>query len=236
MYPRLDPTVSLAEISRLAARVKEAMRRARRRPAADVLADVLGRGEGFGGDVVDYDDPEMSHLNRVLARRRGLPILLSVLWIEVARAAGIQARPLPFPGHFVVLVDDVIVDPYRGGRRLEQAEVLALFEANTGGSSTLERAATPRRVLLRVLANLANAYDRRGDGRRLEAVLSDQLALFPADPMLLARRGVARARFDDRRGALRDLNKALRDLPPGPEFERARTTAAAIVRSHASVN
>lgn len=235
-YPRLDPTVSLAEIERLAARVRAEMARSKRRTAADVLAAILGRSEGFGGAVVDYDDPEMSYLNRVLARRRGLPILVSIVWIEVARAAGVSARPLPFPGHFAAVIEDEIVDPYRGGRSLSREEVLSMFGAHGGRPRPLHGASSPRRVVLRVLANLANAYERRGDGRRLEIVLGDALVLTPRDPILYLRRGEARARFDDRAGALDDLNRALALLPPGPAFERAHATAAALVRSGESVN
>jgi regulator of sirC expression with transglutaminase-like and TPR domain len=235
-YPRLDPTVSLAEIERLAALVLEARKKAPKRHAADVLASVLGRKEGFGGAVVDYDDPEMSYLNRVLARRRGLPILLSIVWIEVARGAGIPARPLPFPGHFAALVDGEIVDPSAAGRRMSEDEVLSLFDAAGGRAPPIRRAATPRRVMLRVLANLANTYERRGDGRRLDVVLTDQLSLVPKDPHALAVRGEARARFDDRAGALADLGRAIPGLPPGPEFERACSAALALVRIRESVN
>lgn len=235
-YPKLDATVSIEEIERLAQMVAEARAAKPKRHAADVMADVLGRREGFGGAVVDYDDPEMSYLNRVLARRRGLPILLAIVWIEVARAAGIVARPLPFPGHFAAMIEGEIVDPYSGGRRMSRDEVLTLFESNDGGTPALERNATPRRVMLRVLANLANAYERRGDGRRLDIVLSDEIALYPGDARLLARRGTARARFDDRRGALEDLNRAVARLPAGPEFERARSAALSLVRSRTSEN
>lgn len=235
-YPRLDPTVSLAELARLASRVRAELERAKRRHPADVLAAILGKSEGFGGAVVDYDDPEMSYLNRVLARRRGLPILVSIVWIEVARGAGVAARPLPFPGHFAAVIGDEIVDPYRGGRCLSREEVLTMFEARGAKARSLQGASSPRRVILRVLANLANAYERRGDGRRLEVVLGDALVLTPRDPVLYLRRGEARARFDDRTGALADLNHALTLLPPGPAFDRAHATAAALVRSGESVN
>lgn len=235
-YPRLDPTVSLAEVERLAGLVRDARKKAPKRHPADLLASVLGRKEGFGGAVVDYDDPEMSYLNRVLARRRGLPILLSIVWVEVARAAGVPARPIPFPGHFAALVDGEIVDPYTGGRRMSEDEVLALFDAAGGRALPLHRAATPRRVILRILANLAKAYDRRGDGRRLDVVLSDQLSLVPRDPHAFALRGEARARFDDRAGALADLRRAITGLPPGADFERACSAALALVRLRESVN
>lgn len=234
-YPRLDPTASLAELNRLAARVREGIHADRRRAPDLILADVLGRSEGFGGNV-DYDDPEMSYLNRVLARRRGLPILLSIVWLEVARACGLRCRPMGFPGHFVVMVGDQIVDPYAGGKRLSKDDVLAFWEGFRGVPESVWSMSTSRRILLRVLANLANAYERRGDPRHLDVVLSDQLALYPGDPLLLARRGEIRARFDDRAGALADLNRAITRLPAGPEFERACARAIALVRIRASEN
>lgn len=235
-YPRLDPTPTLAELDRLAERVRDAMRREKRRPPDLVFADVLGLAEGFGGAVVDYDDPEMSYLNRALARRRGLPILLSIVWMEVARACGVPCRPMAFPGHFVVGIGDVIVDPYTGGRRLSKDELLSLFEGLRGTRRSLQKMSTSRGILLRVLANLANAYERRGEGRHLDVVLSDEIALYPDDPGLLAHRGEARARFDDRVGALTDLNRALPRLRHGIEFDRARSAALALVRTQESPN
>jgi regulator of sirC expression with transglutaminase-like and TPR domain len=87
-----------------------------------------------------------------------------------------------------------------------------------------------------VLANLAVSYERRGDGRRLDRVLTDQIALAPADPLLLARRGEARARFGDRAGALCDLNVALAALPCGAAFERVHEQARVLARLGASTN
>lgn len=235
-YPHLDATASLAELARLAGRTREALRRERRRAPDLILADVLGRTEGLGGTAVDYDDPEMSYINRVLACRRGLPILLSVVWLEVARACGVRCRPIGFPGHFAVMVGEQIVDPYTGGRRLSREQVLSFWEGFRGVPESVWSMSTSRRIILRVLANLASAYDRRGDARHLDVVLSDQLALYPDDPVLLARRGEARARFDDRDGALRDLNRAIPRLRAGAEFEKARTAACLLVRSRPSAN
>jgi len=134
------------------------------------------------------------------------------------------------------MVGDEVVDPYAGGRRLSQDEILAHWETFRGVPESVWSMSTSRRILLRILANLARAYERRGEAKHLDVVLSDQLALYPNDPVLLTRRGESRARFDDRCGALRDLNLAISRLPAGPQFERACATASALVRSHASVN
>jgi regulator of sirC expression with transglutaminase-like and TPR domain len=242
-YTRLDPTVALAELKRLgelaAARRRELGKRAD--PAA-VLAEVLGKREGFRGAVDDYDDPENSYLHRVLERRRGLPILLSILWIETARAAGWKAEGIPFPGHFSVLLDPhgtcTHVDPFRGGRVIPPEEVLAMSVGPDGsapGNGFLLRA-TPRMTLLRVLTNLVAAYGRRRDFGRLERCLSDQIALDPRELSFVLLRGEARAELGDRPGALADFNEVLPRLPAGPLFHRVREQARFLARSAISLN
>jgi regulator of sirC expression with transglutaminase-like and TPR domain len=242
-YPRLDPTVSLAEIERLSGRVREVIAEGAK-PPWRALTQVLGRSEGFRGNVHDYDNPENSYLNRVLAHRHGLPILLSILWIEVARGAGLAATGIGLPGRFVVEVgrgkQARIVDPFAGGRALSIADALDLAVQTTGdptvAASDVLVPATPREIMLRVLANLANAYEKRGDVKRQLRVVSDQLALSPADPRMLARRGELRARQDDVRGGLEDLNRALVRLPAGEIFDRVHENARRLARLCESEN
>jgi regulator of sirC expression with transglutaminase-like and TPR domain len=180
----------------------------------------------------------------VLAHHHGLPILLSVLWIEVARGAGIPAAGIGLPGRFVVEVGSGrhvrIVDPFRGGRTLSVADALALAVEATGDATlTPEQAlvrSTPRELMLRVLANLANAYERRGDVKRQLRVVSDQITLAPSDARLLARRGELRARQDDVSGGLVDMNEALVRLPAGEIFDRVAENARLLARLTESSN
>lgn len=242
----LDPSTAVGEVRRMARRVTELRAGADRTTDAQVLADVLGREEGFGGAGGDYDDPENSFLDRVIERRRGLPILLSIVWIEVARAAGIEARGVPFPGHYSVFVgpsgddgDGVYVDPFTGGRELSGEEVLRRC-MGPGGTSAVSpawlRRTTARQTILRVLANLVRSYESRGDLDRLERTLSDQIVLAPDDPMLVARRADALARADRRSAALSDFGRALAGLPAGPAFMRVRDQARHLARLGISVN
>ena len=241
-YPDLDEKAALSELKRLAALVKAARAEDPTLLPAEALSGVLARGAGFGGAVDDYDDPENSYLTRVLVRRRGLPILLSIIWIEVARLAGIPAFGLPYPGHFLVFVgarrDGQYVDPFRGGRVLSEHEALDLWLGAGPGAdlpSPITRA-SPRRILLRVLANLVQSYERRRDATRLDRVITDQLVLSPHDPVLVARRGLARAGGGNRAGALQDLNWAVGFLPPGRHFDRAHDVARRLVRARPSLN
>jgi regulator of sirC expression with transglutaminase-like and TPR domain len=125
------------------------------------LVGVLGERHGFEGDRDDYDHPDNSMLDLVLERRRGLPIALSVLYVEVARRAGIELAAIGLPGHFVcghVGPDPpLLVDPFHGGTPISL-------------DATLVRPWGPHAVAMRMLNNLVSAYARRGDlGRALRA-------------------------------------------------------------------
>ncbi|MET9824957.1 MULTISPECIES: transglutaminase-like domain-containing protein [Streptomyces] len=135
---------------------------------ATALRDLLGERYGFHGAAADYRRLESSLLHEVLRRRRGLPILLSVVWLEVARRAGAPVYGVALPGHFVVglgagsgpesgsLEERVLVDPYDGGRVLGGKDAEVLVAGATGAElrpSMLEPAA-PLDVVSRVLNNV----------------------------------------------------------------------------------
>jgi len=133
--PHGDPDATVARLDTLAGELPDDG------PAVDRLRSVLS---DFGGSPRDYDDLAASLLPDVLERRRGLPILLSVVWLEVAKRAQIPAYGIGLPGHFVVGIGDpdshhVVVDPFHGGRRLTSRSV---------------RPWEPVEILQRVLANI----------------------------------------------------------------------------------
>ncbi|WP_309051668.1 transglutaminase-like domain-containing protein [Streptomyces sp.] len=124
------------------------------------LAALLGRREGFEGVPADYQRLESSLLHEVLRRRRGLPILLSVVWMEVARRAGAPVYGLGLPGHFVVGFGDPaelhLADPFAGGRPLTGADAELLVASATGESldRSMLRPAEPGAIVLRILNNI----------------------------------------------------------------------------------
>jgi regulator of sirC expression with transglutaminase-like and TPR domain len=130
---------------------------------AGAVADLLGTRHGFGGAPGDYQRLESSLLHEVLRRRRGLPILLSVVWIEVARRAGAPVYGVALPGHFVVGFGDpggehVLADPFRGGVELAEEDARLLVAGATGAAGPLSPAmfepADPLDIVLRVLNNI----------------------------------------------------------------------------------
>ncbi|MFD7868748.1 transglutaminase-like domain-containing protein [Streptomyces sp. NPDC057682] len=127
---------------------------------ASALAELLGERHGFEGAAADYRRLESSLLHEVLRRRRGLPILLSVVWIEVARRAGAPVFGVALPGHFVVGFGDpaegVLADPFAGGRPLSEQDAELLVTGATGErlDAAVREPARPLEIVLRILNNI----------------------------------------------------------------------------------
>lgn len=140
---------------------------------------------GLRGDMRGYYDPENSFLQRVLERRRGIPISLCVITIEVGRRAGISLEGVGMPGHFLVRATDtqVLLDPFEAGRVLTPEAAEELFRGTTGAGEevTFGPALLPvvgtLEILARMLANLRALYRAAGDAVALEWVLRMRLAL-----------------------------------------------------------
>ncbi|WP_405675888.1 transglutaminase-like domain-containing protein [Streptomyces sp. NBC_01511] len=173
---------------------------------ATALADLLGTRLGFQGTPGEYQRLEASLLHEVLRRRRGLPILLSVLWTEVARRAGAPVYGVALPGHFVVGLgapgepdQQVLVDPYAGGRLLTRRDTETLVTGATGTplEPSMLSPAEPLHVVVRVLNNIrawASTRPERGDVALWAVELSLLLPSHPARlryerAQLLVRRG-----------------------------------------------
>lgn len=171
---------------------------------ARVISDVLFGRLGFRGNAEDYYDPKNSFLSQVLERRVGIPITLSVLFLEVARRVGVLAQGVNFPGHFLVRVaaEDSwrFLDPFEGGRVLGPAELEALLRQSAGPAAALEpsllAAATKRQIVSRMLVNLAGIYGKHGDLPRSLAVLERLAVLDPENPRLSRELVLLRDRVD----------------------------------------
>ncbi len=144
---------------------------------------------GFHGNETDYYDPRNSFLDEVLNRRTGIPISLAVLLIEACRRAGIAARGISFPGHFLVASAPRgarLIDPFTG-RALDRDQVRALYTKATGDTheppTRVFTPATPVQILVRMLTNLRGIYVARKDAEHLLAVLQRLHVLAPSDEL-----------------------------------------------------
>jgi regulator of sirC expression with transglutaminase-like and TPR domain len=161
-HPDLDIAAPLAELDRIAGSVHG--------DTVDEVAAVLFGKAGFTGNTVDYGDPRNSYLDDVLARRLGIPITLSVVMIEVGRRCGVHMYGVGMPGHFLVQPageHDVWIDPFHGGRRLDEAGCRELYEQmqlQPPFTRALLRAVDTRSILNRMLANLQHTFTRRDPG------------------------------------------------------------------------
>jgi regulator of sirC expression with transglutaminase-like and TPR domain len=160
----VDEAAALARLDELAADVADA---AATMNELDALGQVLGARHGFTGAADEYDHPDHSMLDLVLARGRGLPIALSVVYVATARRAGIALDGVGLPGHYVVGQFPsgggvpVLLDPFGGGVRIEVAPPAAEPGIRPWGA---------HETALRMLNNLVGSYTRRNDlGRAIRA-------------------------------------------------------------------
>ncbi|MFJ2740486.1 transglutaminase-like domain-containing protein [Streptomyces sp. NPDC087440] len=158
---------------------------------ATALAELLGARCGFEGTPGDYRRLDSSLLPAVLKRRRGLPILLSVVWMEVARRAGAPVYGVALPGHFVVAFGEpgaqVLVDPFNGGRLLTGADAELLVAGATGEplDASMLRAADPLDIVMRVLNNIRAWAAARPERSDVQLWAVELALLLPAHPARL---------------------------------------------------
>lgn len=164
--PGLDPGSVLARIQRMAERVEY--------PSHLGLRRVIAIQEGIGGNVDDYHDPDNHFLDTVLATRRGIPISLCVLWIEVGRRAGLEMEGVGMPGHFLAYAGGQLVDPFHYGEAIGFEEAAMLVSEALGGEPRADRSwfqpTDNVTIVRRMLLNLENLYRARQELHHLEWV------------------------------------------------------------------
>lgn len=174
-YPRLDVDRVRAELDDLAVQIRPEIGTDDDDAALQRLIRFLQAEKGFHGNETDYYDPDNSFINRVLERRVGLPISLSVLYALVGRRLGLSIAGIALPNHFVAArvgpAGAVLFDPFHGGKLLTQDDVAAIV-ASAG--QVLQpghlRPATSRQIVQRMLANLVRTYDLHEELERAELV------------------------------------------------------------------
>ena len=186
--------------------------------AIDELNQFLFGDLEFLGDRQTYDDPANAALPLVLARRRGLPIALSILWIDVARRLGMDAVGIPLPGHFItglrLDVGLLTFDPFNGGRALGQEDAARIVRRATGGRTEFDPAmlepAPHRAILLRLVRNLYARYMKSEAWEDALWAATHLVLLAPGDTGSYRDRAFVHLRRDDIFAALADLQEAMR--------------------------
>jgi regulator of sirC expression with transglutaminase-like and TPR domain len=235
--PDLDPAPYLAILDRLASEIA-----ARLSAAADgrefvrVTNDYLFRDLGFRGNEIDYNDPRNSCLNYVLDRRTGIPIALSVVYVEAARRLGRQVTGVGLPGHFIVQYDDgefsAYIDPFHSGRILSVEDCLQLARERTGADADATALAPvgTRYIVVRMLNNLRSSYFRGKQFGKMVAVTDLLIEAFPQNAEYYKARGVARLKLRQFRGAHEDLELYLKYAPNAEDRAQIAEQLGAIHR------
>jgi len=261
-YPKLDPGPYLDRIDTFG---EAAFHRLARDPGHDAplaaRVDALNRylfnELGFFGNREQYEDPRNSCLNEVIDRRTGIPISLALVYVEVARRAGLRAEGINFPGHFLVRVlhdlhtDDpdegLIVDAFHGGAILNEHDCRALLHRHMGEEAAFEpqllARATRRQILVRMLLNLKRIYVRWRSFPQARTITDLLLAIAPSSMSELRDRGLLAYHMNDFAAALRDLEEYLKlsrlnepDEDQRKEAEQVWEHVKALRRRVASMN
>lgn len=169
---------------------------------------------GYEGNSEAYDDPQNSYLDRVIERRIGIPITLSLVYMEVAQRVGLRCDGVGYPGHFIVRCGDpeqpIYVDPFHQGARLDRAELIGGLRAfNLGGASysSFLSGITRRQMLQRMLNNLHNSFRASRDLARWLMTIELLLCIEPWNAALVGERGMLHYRLGRPDHALEDLER-----------------------------
>jgi regulator of sirC expression with transglutaminase-like and TPR domain len=174
---------------------------------------------GFAGNSADYYNPANSCLNETLASKAGIPITLSVIYIEIARRLAEPVFGIGLPGHFIVQYDDgfysTYIDPFHGGHLLDAPACLAMVgpEAHP---SMLARVDT-RQIIARMINNLRGVYFSRQAHRKSVQILNLLLEANPYAAEEYKQRGVAYLQMEQTRAAKEDFERYLELAPDAPD-------------------
>ena len=238
-YPGLEPERYLEEIERMALRLRTRLpqdQNAEERVGA--LNQFLFDDLGYYGNAEDYYDPRNSYLNEVIDRRTGIPLTLSILYMEIGRRVGLPLEGVSFPGHFLVRLrlrgGVLVLDPFSGGLPQSEGELRQRLQRviPEGVADNVPVAALPldqflepagnRQILARMLRNLKGIYREADKPESMLDVLNRMLLVAPDASGELRDRGIVYQRLECYRAALQDLRDYAQREPDAPDQDEVR--------------
>lgn len=233
--PALDLTACAIEIDKFAARLNQRLPRdIAQIPKLRLLNHFFYQELGFAGNVNDYYDPDNSYLNKVLISRKGIPISLAVIYMELAQQIGLQVKGISFPGHFLMKVPvksgDIIIDPFNGAslsrEEIEQRLEPYINSEKEHSELSLTRLladAEPREILVRMLRNLKALFAEHPDWQQFLNVQKRLMILLPDDMNERRDRGLAYAHLDCPQAALQDIEAYIAAHPNAKDGSKLRS-------------
>ncbi len=232
--PSLDLEECLLEIDRFVARIKRRMPAdIAQIPKLRLLNNFFYQELGFAGNLNDYYNPDNSYLHKVLSSRRGIPISLAVIYIEIAQQIGLDVKGISFPGHFLMKLSvasgDIILDPFNGAsltredieERLEPYFIHGRRPSDPPLASYLEEASS-RTILVRMLRNLKALFAEHPHWKQFLNVQQRLVILLPDEIAERRDRGLAYANLDCPQAALQDLEAYLDQCPQATDADSLR--------------
>jgi len=214
--PDLNVAACLADLSALAMHVGEKVGATTdQQLLAEALNQHLFADLGFTGNTADYYSPDNSFLNRVLATKTGIPITLSVLYLEVGRRVGLGCHGVGLPGHFVVSLDQLglYLDPFHSGQWLSAADCRRLVGDMLGPQLEWReeylRPCSKRDILFRMLTNLKHIFLNQGDYARASGAIQRMVLINPSLPSLYKELAQCHLQLQEYRRAIGDLETYL---------------------------
>lgn len=228
-YPQLPVEPYLARLDELAEMVRDRLdNETAPLVVLQELLQTLFVRVGLRGNRASYYDPRNSFLNDVLDRKRGIPLTLGILTLEVGWRLGLPLAGVNFPGHFLVRFEGeslrLLVDPFDGGRTLFEDEAQSLLDRAYGGMVRVRpeflRTARRRDMLVRLLTNLKGIYLNVQDAPRALAAVERILVIHPMAQTEIRDRGTLLARLGRNEEAIEQLEWYLGTAPDASDAER----------------
>jgi regulator of sirC expression with transglutaminase-like and TPR domain len=248
-YPDLDIDLYLARLDAVADTIRPQILASRDvREQVDRFNHALFEVEGFSGNHDAYDDPRNSFLNEVIDRRTGIPITLSIVYVEIARRLGLRASGIGFPGHFLAKIegalssegnDEIVVDPFFG-RIVSLEECQERLRRIAGNEVHLApdalRSATPREILGRMLNNLKSVYLQRRLLIEALACIDRLLLLHPRSALEYRDRGLLHQQLGCPEAAVADFERFIELVPQHRSASAIREALPQLRRMRSSVH
>ena len=247
-YPELDVDTYLQRLDELAQAVRHALpEEAGLEETVVALNHFLFVEQGFTGNADDYYDPRNSFLNDVLDRKLGIPITLSILYIEIGQRLGLPFEGVSFPGHFLVKCatndGDVVLDPFWGGMPLSEDDLQDRLEESYGKPQAasaplamLLSAAGKKEILVRMLRNLKAVYMKREELLKALSTINRILQIQPDLPEEIRDRGQIYQSLECFRPAVADLSRYLVLAPTADDASDVQHRLVELQQRAASIN
>ena len=233
-YPQLDLQAYLRRLDEMARAVRDTL--PANAPAAEIILALnryLFQEEGFDGDAANFYDPRNSFINQVLERKIGIPITLSIIYIEIGQRLGLPLQGVSFPGHFLVKLSvesgEIVLDPFSGGVSLGRDELEQQLAQTQGDKESakipLEEwlvTATKKDILVRMLRNLKVIYAHADQLEKTLSVINRILLIAPELAEEVRDRGMVYRQLECFRAALPDLQTYLQMEPESEDRDEMR--------------